>query len=127
VAAVLVYDVTKPESLMNAERRWLNEIRDNAPSDVITMLVGNKIDLVNLRCVSTDEGQQIANKHSLLFFETSALDATNVKTAFETIATEVYKKKTNQTGSNVTVSITHEDPLSLDKPSSSNSSSKKCC
>lgn len=43
------------------------------------MLVGNKADLKHLRTVATEEAKGFAEKHSLLFIETSALDGTNVE------------------------------------------------
>uniref|UniRef100_A0A8C4IE73 RAB11A, member RAS onco family n=1 Tax=Dicentrarchus labrax TaxID=13489 RepID=A0A8C4IE73_DICLA len=51
------------------------------------MLVGNKSDLRHLRAVPTDEARAFAEKNGLSFLETSALDSTNVETAFQTILT----------------------------------------
>uniref|UniRef100_A0A8C0IZC5 Uncharacterized protein n=1 Tax=Chelonoidis abingdonii TaxID=106734 RepID=A0A8C0IZC5_CHEAB len=49
------------------------------------MLVGNKSDLRHLRAVPTDEAKSFAEKNGLSFIETSALDSTNVETAFHSI------------------------------------------
>lgn len=49
------------------------------------MLVGNKCDLENIRAVSIEEGKSLAEAEGLFFMETSALDSTNVKTAFEMV------------------------------------------
>jgi Ras-related protein Rab-11A len=54
------------------------------------MLVGNKCDLQHLRQVSRDEGQTFADKEDALFTEASALDATNVADAFQTVIREAY-------------------------------------
>ena len=59
--------------------RWLDDMRDNAYSKMIILLVGNKTDLKNEREVSTEEGQEFAEKHNLIFFETSAKTAQNVE------------------------------------------------
>jgi len=40
---------------------------------------------------STDESKAFAEKNSLSFIETSALDSTNVETAFHNILTEIYR------------------------------------
>ncbi|KAG1530922.1 hypothetical protein G6F51_013684 [Rhizopus arrhizus] len=49
------------------------------------MLVGNKVDLSeSSRAVETEEGRSLAEE-GLLFIETSALDATNIDTAFTTL------------------------------------------
>lgn len=51
------------------------------------MLVGNKSDLRHLRAVPTDEAKAFAERNGLSFIETSALDSTNVETAFQNILT----------------------------------------
>uniref|UniRef100_A0A4W6D6A8 Small monomeric GTPase n=1 Tax=Lates calcarifer TaxID=8187 RepID=A0A4W6D6A8_LATCA len=51
------------------------------------MLVGNKSDLRHLRAVPTDEARAFAEKNTLSFIETSALDSTNVEEAFKNILT----------------------------------------
>lgn len=42
--AVIVYDVTNPETFENAGK-WLDEVRQERGDDVIVALVGNKTDL----------------------------------------------------------------------------------
>lgn len=89
VGALLVYDITKGQTFDNVQR-WLRELRDHADSNIVIMMAGNKSDLDNLRAVSEDDGQALAEKEGLSFLETSALDATNVEKAFQTILTEIY-------------------------------------
>lgn len=56
------------------------------------MLVGNKVDLSeSSRQVSTEEGGALAEQEGFLFIETSALDATNVDKAFETVFNTIYQ------------------------------------
>ena len=72
------------------------------------MLVGNKSDLKHLRAVPTEEAKSFAGLSSLFpllreltrtvaaenglsFIETSALDASNVESAFQTILTDIYR------------------------------------
>jgi len=57
---------------------------------VARMLVGNKWDLENIRAVSVEEGKSLAEAEGLFFMETSALDSTNVKHAFEMVIREIY-------------------------------------
>ena len=45
VGALLVYDVTKGATFQSCAR-WLEELRQNAEPDIVIMLVGNKVDLV---------------------------------------------------------------------------------
>ena len=57
---------------------------------VARMLVGNKCDLENIRDVSVEEGKSLAEEEDLFFMETSALESTNVQTAFEIVIREIY-------------------------------------
>jgi len=90
VGALLVYDIAKHLTYENVER-WLNELRDHADQNIVIMLVGNKSDLRHLRAVPTDEAKAFAERNNLSFIETSALDSTNVETAFQNILTEIYQ------------------------------------
>ncbi|MGH0175723.1 UNVERIFIED_CONTAM: hypothetical protein FKN15_071492 [Acipenser sinensis] len=90
VGALLVYDIAKHLTYENVER-WLKELRDHADNNIVIMLVGNKSDLRHLRAVPTDEARAFAEKNTLSFIETSALDSTNVEEAFKNILTEIYR------------------------------------
>ena len=81
ICALLVYDITRRQTFDNLIR-WLEDMRDNAYSKMIILLVGNKSDLKFEREVTTQEGQEFADKHNLIFFETSAKTAANVEQAF---------------------------------------------
>ena len=56
-------------------------------SSLFLLQVGNKSDLRHLRAVPTDEAKGFAEQNNLSFIETSALDSTNVETAFHNILT----------------------------------------
>jgi len=43
------------------------------------------------RVVSTEEGQQLADKLEIPFYETSALNGTNVDTCFRSMAKDILK------------------------------------
>ena len=86
VGALLVYDIAKHLTYENVER-WLRELRDHADANIVIMLVGNKSDLRHLRAVPTEEARAFAEQNNLSFIETSALDSTNVETAFHNILT----------------------------------------
>mmetsp|Transcript_8650 Transcript_8650/g.25435 ORF Transcript_8650/g.25435 Transcript_8650/m.25435 type:complete len:93 (+) Transcript_8650:443-721(+) len=61
------------------------------------MLVGNKCDLKHLQACATEDAKAFAEQNNLAFIETSALDATNVDLAFETILIEIYRIVTRKT------------------------------
>lgn len=89
VGALLVYDITKRQTFDNVQR-WLRELRDHADSNIVIMMAGNKSDLNHLRAVPEEDGQALAEREGLSFLETSALEATNIEKAFQTILTEIY-------------------------------------
>jgi len=96
VGALLVYDIAKHPTYVNVTR-WLKELRDHADSNIVIMLVGNKSDLKHLRAVPTDEAKAFSTENGLSFIETSALDASNVESAFQTILTDIYRIVSSKT------------------------------
>ena len=62
---------------------------------MVILLIGNKADLEHRRAVTTEEGQQFAEEHGLLFLETSAKTAFNVEQAFLQTAQNIHDKITN--------------------------------
>ncbi|KAK6914367.1 Small GTPase, partial [Dillenia turbinata] len=100
VGALIVYDISR-RSTFDSVRRWLDELHTHCDTTVARMLVGNKCDLENIRDVSVEEGKKLAEEEGLFFIETSALDATNVKTAFEIVIREIYN--------NVSRKVLHSD------------------
>ncbi|XP_073283641.1 ras-related protein RABA4d-like [Primulina huaijiensis] len=90
VGAMLVYDMTKRQSFDHMAR-WLEELRGHADKNIVIMLIGNKCDLGTLRAVPTEDAQEFAERENFYFMETSALEATNVESAFMTILTEIYR------------------------------------
>jgi len=79
---VVVYDVTDRESFSRV-RMWMQEVAKYAGPSTQKLLVGNKVDLVSKRVVTTDEGQMMADELEVHFLETSALNSHNVENAFE--------------------------------------------
>ncbi|OAY32887.1 ras-related protein RABA5e [Manihot esculenta] len=89
VGVLIVYDITRRTSF-DSVKRWLDELTTHCDTTVARMLVGNKYDLENIREVSAEEGKSLAEEEGLFFMETSALDCTNVQTAFEVVIREIY-------------------------------------
>lgn len=91
-AFVILYDVTKRESLSRAKNfhhkiMMVNDC-DTSSQPPITLL-GNKIDLEDQREVQTEEGESLAKEISATFFETSALTNTNISEAFIDITRKI--------------------------------------
>ncbi|KAK9163926.1 hypothetical protein Syun_004828 [Stephania yunnanensis] len=89
VGAMLVYDITKRQSFDHIPR-WLEELRGHADKNIVIILLGNKSDLESQRAVPTEDAKEFAQKEGLFFLETSALESTNVETAFLTVLTEIF-------------------------------------
>ncbi|KAI3798210.1 hypothetical protein L1987_33480 [Smallanthus sonchifolius] len=89
VGALVVYDISRTTTF-DSVSRWLQELQTHSDTTVARMLVGNKCDLNNIRAVSVEDGKKLAEEQGLFFLETSALDSTNVKTAFEMVIREIY-------------------------------------
>ncbi|EEY21133.1 GTP-binding protein ypt5 [Verticillium alfalfae VaMs.102] len=87
--AVVVYDITQSSSLDKA-KAWVKELQRQANENIIIALAGNKLDLVteqpDKRAVSTADAEAYAKEAGLLFFETSAKTAENVRELFTAIA-----------------------------------------
>ncbi|KAI5844550.1 ras family-domain-containing protein [Morchella snyderi] len=86
--AVVVYDITQASSLDKA-KAWVKELQRQANENIVIALAGNKLDLASdhsKRAVETAEAEAYAREAGLLFFETSAKTAENVKELFTAIA-----------------------------------------
>ncbi|KAK3127303.1 hypothetical protein QOZ80_7AG0571160 [Eleusine coracana subsp. coracana] len=130
VGALLVYDVTKAMTFENV-KRWLKELRDHADSNIVVMLIGNKIDLRHLRSVAVEDAASFAESEGLFFIETSALDATNVEKAFQTVLAEIYriiskKPLSSQSGSGYSSNIREGESIQV-SASNSGSLTSQCC
>ena len=86
---MIVYDTTDQRTFDNIMLHHIPEIDRLARPNVRKILVGNKIDLVEQRAVSTDVGEAYARSLGISFLETSAKNSTNVNEAFLTMAAEI--------------------------------------
>lgn len=82
---LLVYDVTNRESFNNV-RNWMSQITINAEVGISVYLVANKLDLVEKRVVSFEEGEALAKEFKTSFMEVSAWSGQNVNESFLALA-----------------------------------------
>ncbi|CAN1251391.1 Ras-related protein RABA5d [Linum perenne] len=129
VGALIVYDISR-RTTFESVGRWLDELTTHSDTTVARMLVGNKCDLDNIRDVSVEEGRSLAEQEGLFFMETSALDSTNVKKAFELVIREIYsnvsRKVLNSDAYKAELSL-NRVTLSNDDGSKKSSSFMSCC
>ena len=81
---ILVYDVTNKDSF-DYLQNWKKEIEENCKENVVVMLIGNKLDLVEDKEVSEENGKGFAKDNGYFFLETSAKKDQGVNEAFELV------------------------------------------
>ncbi|KAL7496104.1 hypothetical protein ACHAWT_006535 [Skeletonema menzelii] len=101
-AAIVVYDITNPDSFAGA-KSWVKELQRRGDQNVVIALVstdsvynfeekaGNKADLEGRRKVEFADANAYAEENGILHMETSAKNANNVKDLFVEIAKRLPK------------------------------------
>ena len=78
------------QSSLDKAKAWVKELQRQANENIIIALAGNKLDLVadspDKRAITTVDAEAYAKEAGLLFFETSAKTAENVRELFTAIA-----------------------------------------
>ncbi|GMH08060.1 hypothetical protein Nepgr_009900 [Nepenthes gracilis] len=130
VGALVVYDISR-RTTFDSVGRWLDELRTHCDTTVAMMLVGNKSDLQNIRSISVEEGKNLAEEQGMFFMETSALDSTNVKKAFEIVIQEIYKtvsrKVLNSDSYKAELSVNRVSLVDNGDKSTQTQTSSSCC
>ena len=86
---IILYDITNRDTFETAIN-WSRRAKED--SDKVIAIIGNKIDLENMRQVTTEEGQNFANTYNFIFYETSTLNGFNVNECMKTIIQRIYEK-----------------------------------
>ncbi|MFX0100668.1 MAG: Rab family GTPase [Candidatus Hodarchaeota archaeon] len=80
----IIFDLTNRQSFENI-LSW-NEEKTRFAGNVITILLGNKADLVDKRVVSREEARAFAGKNGFSYMETSVLSGAQIHEAFALIS-----------------------------------------
>ena len=92
---IIMYDITNRASFENINK-WLYLLSQNG-SDKAKILVGSKLDLSEeKRIVTEEEGQNLADKNNMPFYETSSKTGENVEKIFFTLAQNIYENLSNE-------------------------------
>ncbi|KAL7542902.1 hypothetical protein ACHAXR_013535 [Thalassiosira sp. AJA248-18] len=102
-AAIIVYDITNPDSFAGA-KSWVKELQRRGDQNVVIAMIshtlihlsflsqaGNKADLEARRKVDFNEANEYAEENGILHMETSAKNANNVKALFVEISKRLPK------------------------------------
>lgn len=83
-------DANKLQSSLDKAKAWVKELQRQANENIVIALAGNKLDLVteqpDKRAVAAADAEAYAREAGLLFFETSAKTAENIRELFTEIA-----------------------------------------
>ena len=88
---VIAYDVTKSESFDNL-KFWISSIKTNLFEKNIfipIIIIGNKIDLEDMREITKDVASAFAKENKFKYFETSAKTGEGVDEAFRDLVNQV--------------------------------------
>ena len=123
---MLIYDVTSQKSFSMIEE-WFKSIIENKRKDAQVILIGNKKDMVN-RVISAEQGESVAKKFEIKYYETSALSGENVDQVFEELAENILKIKLN-TEEEESISLSYNSERDGKKKNSEKDRDKKqpCC
>ena len=91
---MLMYDITNRESF-NSIIDWIKNIEDRKGENFPTIILGNKVDNEDIRKVSKEEQEKVAEGNDISFFEISNKTGVNVNEALLAFIKEIlsFKKK----------------------------------
>ncbi|MFW9926382.1 MAG: Rab family GTPase [Candidatus Thorarchaeota archaeon] len=96
-AAIIVYDVTRPETFM-AMNNWFESFKEVCPESPV-LISANKIDLIDQRMVPSEPGRMLRDWFQAEYFETSAKTGDEVNNVFSRTAEVVLAKALSESKS----------------------------
>ena len=106
-AFILVYDITKAQSVNNLYQYYeiyktstLNSNLETNSKNKIIYIVGNKFDLRINRVVNENDARDLAKKYNAKYIECSAKNGFNVDRLFEYIIQDILKRQDNNSNDN---------------------------
>lgn len=96
-AAIIVYDVTRPETFM-AMNNWFESFKEVCPDSPV-LICANKVDLADMRMVPQEPGRMLRDWFQAEYFETSAKTGDEVNNVFSRTADVVLVKALSESKS----------------------------
>ena len=126
--AILVYDITKRKTFEKIREIWIEEIKNNAPPDIILALAGNKSDMYESEAVTLNEGKELAKEITAIFKSTSAMLAYGIDELFTDIAKKFINPERSFSVQNMTAKeVEFRKGVKLKKQQKKTKDKKKCC
>ena len=122
---ILVYDISNRDSFTNLTH-WLKDLTNVNMEEVILCIVANKIDLVDKRVVTNEEGQKFADEHDFIFQEISAKTGDGFSDLFYKQLFEKIRTKFRPSGQQPASEI-NDIKFNIDQEENRSSPKKKCC
>ncbi|GCB80410.1 hypothetical protein scyTo_0018108 [Scyliorhinus torazame] len=98
-AAIIVYDITKEETLQTL-KNWVKELGQHGPPNIVVAIAGNKCDLTDAREVLEKDAKDYADSIHAVFVETSAKNAININELFAEISRRIPSTSVNPGANN---------------------------
>jgi small GTP-binding protein len=97
-AALVVFDVTKRPTFLNLDR-WVRTFRGVASEKAIMLIIGNKLDLSDFRCVERSEAEDWAREQNSRYFETSAKTGDGISDVFSGLIDVLFEQSCQEVSS----------------------------
>lgn len=121
--AILMYDITNPNSF-GSLHYWIRVLAENTKLENLSMIiVGNKIDRSDYRCIHKLETKQIASQYNAEYIETSVLNGENIDKIIPILINKISEKYFV----NMNKEIAGIKVLSYEKEIDYNSNHYNCC
>eukprot|EP01016_Furgasonia_blochmanni_P037868 TRINITY_DN4507_c0_g1_i14.p1 TRINITY_DN4507_c0_g1~~TRINITY_DN4507_c0_g1_i14.p1 ORF type:complete len:283 (+),score=66.85 TRINITY_DN4507_c0_g1_i14:83-850(+) len=121
--ALIVYDITNKDSF-DAMKSWVQELKENGPSNLILAVVGNKIDLEDREQVSWEDAMNYAKEIGAIYGQTSAKENKGIETLFQKISEKLMSdSEFNPAGAPTQTA----EPVQLKKNQGGNGKTGGCC
>ncbi|XP_069951680.1 EF-hand calcium-binding domain-containing protein 4B-like isoform X3 [Cherax quadricarinatus] len=85
-SVVVMYDITSEQSFLNVVD-WITSVKETAGDEVMIVMLGNKVDLQEHRCISQGMVDKLAKVNNCFTFECSAATGSGVQDVMMHIAT----------------------------------------
>lgn len=93
---ILVFDITKRKSFESCID-WLEDMQENGCTDAQLLILGNKLDLVQMdpqmRAIQPEEVLQLAESFNGTYQEVSAVTHNNLEESFHLLLDKIYREK----------------------------------